>query len=50
MDILQLLIIRYNVDFIGGDIDRNSALATFGFGQVVTGNFDLHSGSAKCES
>ena len=46
MDVLQLLlIIRYNIDFIGGDIDRNSASA-----EVVTGNFGLHSGLAKCES
>ena len=34
MDVLQhLLIIRYNIDFDGGDIDQNSASATFGFGQ-----------------
>jgi len=34
MDILQrLLIIRYNIDFVGGDTDRNSASATFGFGR-----------------
>ena len=35
MDVLQLLlIIRYNIDFVGGDIDRNSASATFGFGRI----------------
>jgi len=33
MDVLQLLIIRYNIDFVGGDIDWNSASATFGFGR-----------------
>jgi len=27
MYVLQLLIIRYNIDFVGGDIDRNSASA-----------------------